>query len=292
VTVLQPPRRFRALAAILASLLLLGVSAATAATSGSGREPAEALRSSLGLQGVVDVDPLTGTPRVVARLDGFLTEPSGGDGVDLVLDYVRANERVFMLDEDDLAGLRLVGDQTDAAGVRHLLWAQTAGGIPAFDNDLRASVTADGRILNVLGSPLPDLALPPEALSVGGGEAVTVALRDAGHPVARAPRALAVPRGAARATRFAGGHSAGLVLVNDGRGVRLAWRVTANADSDAPAGLECHEPHAALLSSIVQRFPSTTSVSPTSGATACRVPVESYVGTSSRKRSTCSSFER
>jgi len=232
VTVLQPPRRFRALAAILASLLLLGVSAATAATSGSGREPAEALRSSLGLQGVVDVDPLTGTPRVVARLDGFLTEPSGGDAVDLVLDYVRANERVFMLDEDDLAGLRLVGDQTDAAGVRHLLWAQTAGGIPAFDNDLRASVTADGRILNVLGSPLPDLALPPEALSVGGGEAVTVALRDAGHPVARAPRALAVPRGAARATRFAGGHSAGLVLVNDGRGVRLAWRVTANADSD------------------------------------------------------------
>ncbi|HYM64477.1 MAG TPA: hypothetical protein VES61_07345, partial [Gaiellaceae bacterium] len=31
------------------------------------------LLRSLGFQGVVDVDRLTGTPRVVARLDGFLT---------------------------------------------------------------------------------------------------------------------------------------------------------------------------------------------------------------------------
>jgi len=195
-------------------------------------DPVESLRSSLGLQGVVDLDPLTGTPRVVARLDGFLTGPANVDAVGVVLDYVRANEDVFGLDEDDLGGLRLVRDETDAFGVRHLLWAQEAVGIPAFENDLRASVTSDGRIVNVLGSPLPDLELPPGAASVNGGEAVAAALHAAGHPPARQPRPLAAPRGTARATRFAGGHSASLVLVNTGRGVRLAWRVTAEADSD------------------------------------------------------------
>ena len=45
-----------------------------AAREAPGTPAQEALRRSLGMHGVVDVDPLTGTPRVVARLDGFLTE--------------------------------------------------------------------------------------------------------------------------------------------------------------------------------------------------------------------------
>ena len=147
-------------AATLASLLVVSLSAATAAGTPAAA-PDESLRASLGLQGVVDLDPLTGTPRVVARLDGFLTEPAGGNAVDIVLEYVRANESVFRLDEDDLAGLRIVRDETDVFGVRHLLWAQEAGGIPAFENDLRASVTSDGRIVNVLGSPRPTSSFRP-----------------------------------------------------------------------------------------------------------------------------------
>lgn len=241
------------LAATVTSLLVLGISTSAAA----GADPApggdelafedvrasalarpgdpsaaqEALRRSLGPHGIVEVDPLTGTPRVVARLDGFLTEPAAGEPADLVLAYVRAHPAVFGLDEDDLAGLRLVRDETDSSGIRHLLWAQEAGGIAAFDNDLRASVTSDGRILNVMGSPLPDLQLPAAGLSVDAGGAVVTALRDAGAPVATEPRTLTASRGAALSSRFAGGHRAGLVLVNDGRRVRLAWRVTAHADA-------------------------------------------------------------
>jgi hypothetical protein len=211
---------------------LLAVCLSATAAAGTAAVPAESLRSSLGLQGVVDVDPLTGTPRVVARLDGFLTGPAPGDPDDLVLAYVRTHRAVFGLDEDDLGGLRLVRDETDAFGVRHLLWAQEAGGVRAFANDLRASVTADGRIVNVLGSPIPDLELPAAAPSVAGGRAVAAALRHTGRPGAVAPRALAAPRGTARASRFAGGHEAELVLVSTGRGVRLAWRVTADVDSD------------------------------------------------------------
>jgi hypothetical protein len=203
-----------------------------AAREAPGTPAQDALRRSLGLHGVVDVDPLTGTPRVVARLDGFLTGPSDRDAVEIVLDYVRANPGVFKLDEDDLAGLRLVRDYADFRGVRHLVWAQTAGGIALFGHDLQANVTADGRLVNVLGSPLPDLALPADDSSLDGGSAVAAALRDVGRPVATPPRALSAARGAARTARFAGGHRAGLVLFHDGRGVRLAWHVTADADGD------------------------------------------------------------
>jgi len=238
------------------TLLAVGVSAGTAASAPPRLEPTpterpfldvredasarearatpaqESLRRSLGLQGVVDVDPLTGTPRVVARLDGFLTGPSNRDAVEIVLDYVRANPGVFKLDEDDLTGLRLVRDYSDFRGIRHLVWAQMAGGIPLFGHDLRANVTADGRLVNVLGSPLPDLELPAGAPSLDGGRAVAAALRDVGRPVAAPPRALSSARGATRTARFAGGHRAGLVLFHDGRGVRLAWHVTAEADGD------------------------------------------------------------
>ena len=243
-------------AAISAALLAVGVPAGAAAPPPPRSEPTpierpfldvreeasarearatpaqESLRRSLGIQGVVDVDPLTGTPRVVARLDGFLTEPSDRDAVAVVLDYVRANPGVFELDEGDLAGLRLVRDYSDFRGVRHLVWAQTAGGIPLFGHDLRANVTADGRLVNVLGSPLPDLELPAGSPDLDGGRAVAAALRDVGRPAAAPPRALGSARGAARERRFAGGHDAGLVLFRDGRGVRLAWHVTVDADGD------------------------------------------------------------
>ncbi|MGH3019076.1 MAG: M36 family metallopeptidase, partial [Gaiellaceae bacterium] len=56
--------------------------------------------------------------------------------------------------------------------------------------------------------------------------------RDVGRRAAAPPRALAAARGAARTTRFAGGHRAGLVLFHDGREVHLAWHVTADADGD------------------------------------------------------------
>lgn len=203
-----------------------------AAREAPGTHAQDSLRRSLGMHGVVDVDPLTGTPRVVARLDGFLTGPSDRDAVDVVLDYVRAHPGVFRLDEDDLAGLRLVRNYVDLHGVRHLVWAQTAGGIPLFDHDLQASVSADGRLVNVLGSPLPDLEVPAGSPGLDGGHAVASALRDVGRPVTAPPRTVVAGRGAARTTRFAGGHRAELVIFHDGRAVRLAWHVTADADGD------------------------------------------------------------
>jgi extracellular elastinolytic metalloproteinase len=205
-------------------------SALTAAPEAASAAQAQ-LRDSLGIQGVVDIDPLTGTPRVVAKLDGFLTGPSEADAKDVALDYVRAHAAVFTLDSDDLAALRLVRDYTDIGGTRHLVWAQTFDGIPAFDNDLRASVMRDGRLLAVMGSPRPDLAVASVSPEVDAVQALDFALAAAGADAA-APPIVSRASGASRATRFEDGHHAELVLFDTGSEVRLAWRVLALADSD------------------------------------------------------------
>jgi extracellular elastinolytic metalloproteinase len=206
-------------------------SAGAAAPAPAGAAQAQ-LRDSLGVQGIVDIDPLTGTPRLVAKLDGFLTGPSEAYARDIALDFVRAHADVFKLDADDIAALRLVRDYTDIGGTRHLVWAQTFGGIPAFDNDLRASVTRDGRLLNVLGSPSPDLAVPSVSPDLGAAEALGTVLKDVDAAASAVPPVVARGSNAARTTRFAGGHRAGLVLFDTGPKVRLAWRVLAFADSD------------------------------------------------------------
>src|SRR5206468_1784289 len=51
----------------------------------------KALGASLGPQGIASIDGLTGTPRIVARLDGFLTGASGRPAARIALDYVRAD---------------------------------------------------------------------------------------------------------------------------------------------------------------------------------------------------------
>ncbi len=55
------------------------------------------LRKQLGLQGLVDIDPVTATPRIVARLDGFLTRPSAGDAGAIATSYLRSHQDVFGL---------------------------------------------------------------------------------------------------------------------------------------------------------------------------------------------------
>jgi len=51
----------------------------------------KALGASLGAQGIASIDGLTGTPRIVARLDGFLTDPSARPASKVALDYVSAH---------------------------------------------------------------------------------------------------------------------------------------------------------------------------------------------------------
>jgi hypothetical protein len=81
------------------------------------------LRAELGDQGIVDLDPLTGTPRQVARLDGFRTGPSRAPALKIATDYVRAHASLFGVDID---ALTLRQDYVDVEGATAPKYTRTA----------------------------------------------------------------------------------------------------------------------------------------------------------------------
>jgi hypothetical protein len=135
------------------------------------------LRKTLGVQGVVDIDGLTGTPRQVARLDGFLTGPSTAPASEVALGYVRSHAAALGLTSADLSGLSLARDYVDIAGIHHLSWVQTAAGVPLFGNGLQANVTKDGRLLSLSGSPVSGLSAPATGAAVPSADKALVAAR-------------------------------------------------------------------------------------------------------------------
>ena len=187
------------------------------------------LRRTLGARALVQADPVTGTPRVVARLDGALTGPSPEDPAAIVLAYVRAREVAFGLDADDLAELRLTARTIGADGTVHLSWEQRKDGLPLVDGGLEAAVAAGGRLLNVRGGAVPDPAPAGTEPRVGAAAAAAAALPGAGP----APGVTAAGGGAERRTELEGGGRASLVLYADGAAERLGWRVLAPAGSAA-----------------------------------------------------------
>src|SRR3954447_17479194 len=180
------------------------------------------LRQSLGVQGVISIDPLTGTPRTVARLDGFLTGRSNRRPDVIVERYVAAHPGVFGLDRADLGTLRLRNVYTDISGTRHLSWVQYAGEVPVFDNGLKANVAKDGRLINVTGSPVHALEAVPTTPGISARSARAAAIRNVDGRVT-APRADRAA-GLTRATTFSDDDRASLVVFAGVRGARLGWQ--------------------------------------------------------------------
>ena len=229
-----PARALRRALAAAAALLALAAPAAAdtpergdfdARERGAERVDGAALRARLGRFGLVASDPRTGTPRAVARLDGFLTGPSGADAADVALGYVRDHAGVFRLDAGDIDALRLTS-RSNSGGIEHLAWEQRYRGIPSADTQLRAAVTASGRLLSLTGAPAPDLAVGSIDPAVSAARAYA-AVRGASVAVRRRQA------GAEQATAFRDSGRAALVLYQDGDGTRLGWRVLAPVSSSA-----------------------------------------------------------
>ena len=79
-----------------------------------------ALARRLGTQGVVQSDPMTGTLRMVGRLDGYMTARSTRPARSVAMRFVRANLAAFGLRAADLKTFRLRQDYVDIAGVHHI----------------------------------------------------------------------------------------------------------------------------------------------------------------------------
>ena len=125
----------------------------------TGRTKADnAYFRSLGGRAVVDIDPLTRTPRDFGRLDGFLSGPSSASARTAALNYVRGHLGALGLTSADLSTLRFRQDYVDTIGVHNLSWTQSVDGATVFGNGLQVRVTRDGRVLAVQGSPVSGLA--------------------------------------------------------------------------------------------------------------------------------------
>jgi hypothetical protein len=168
---------------------------------------------------------------MVARLDAFLTGPSTRPAASVALDYVRAHLAAFGLTADDLGTLAPPADYVDILGTHHLTWQQRVNGVPAFDNSLRAAVTARGQLVNVQGSPVHGLVVASTTPRLGPDAAVSAALRNAGATDTSAGPAAHRAADARSSTVYASGNRASLVLFHEGRDTRLAWQINAQASS-------------------------------------------------------------
>ena len=162
----------------------------------------------LGTQGVIQSDPVTGTLRMVGRLDGYLTARSARPATAVAIGFVRANLASLRTVQADLKTFRLRQDYVDVAGVHHISWTQAKRGVPVFHNGLRANVTSDGRLVNFTGSPVHGIRVASTIPSISSDAAISAARVDGGATVAAAQ----------------GSDSASLVLFPTGRGARLAWK--------------------------------------------------------------------
>lgn len=189
----------------------------------STRSARRDLRERLGAQALLATDRRRGTVRALARLDGFLTGPSDRDGAEIARAYVLEHADVFGLDAGDLAALDMTLRYRDPSGIEHIVWAQTYRGVPAIDSSLRANLTAGGRIVNVTGGPVGDLAVPTTEPAVSAERAHEIAAAG----LARASGVRSAGDGPTRPTEFESGDRAELAIFDE----RLAWRVFVGASS-------------------------------------------------------------
>ncbi len=186
------------------------------------RAGVKALRNELGMKGIVELDALTGTPRRVTRIDGFLTTPSTRSADQVARGYLKAHADAFGLSSAQINSLVLRKTYVDIGGTSHLSYVQRVGGVTVFGNGLRAHVTKKGQLVQVDGSPLA--ALPS---SLGGPGFSADAARDkAVKDVFGSSKATVISRstGADRFTEFSGHDHAKLVVFQTLAGPRLGWQ--------------------------------------------------------------------
>jgi extracellular elastinolytic metalloproteinase len=164
----------------------------------------------------------TGTPRHVARLDGFLTGPSEDAPVRVARRYVARHAAALGLAAGDVARLEQTRSSTSPAGVTHVTFAQTYGGIPAFEGFVRVNVARDGRVVNVVGSPVRGVGL----------ESTRPALtaRAAGAAFDARQRARLVIFGRTRLAWYLSGAKDGHLYVVDANSGRVLWRQSITHD--------------------------------------------------------------
>jgi extracellular elastinolytic metalloproteinase len=184
-----------------------------AASKAAGRGATKAFAKALPAKAILDIDGTTGTVRMLAKLDGYLTGKSNKKATTVALKYVRGNHAALGLTTGDLKTFKLKREYVDIEGVHHLYWIQRIAGQTVFGNGLTAAVAKDGRLLTLGGSPVSKATLASPA---------DLEIDSPGAAIADARRRL----DAAADSRASASDSAQRVLFVTARGSHHAWLTT------------------------------------------------------------------
>lgn len=149
----------------------------------------------------IDDDGLFATPVFVRSTTAFLTPAVGEadkrDVHDVVAGFIDDHAALFEIDPLEIPLAHIRRDFiTRHNGVRHLTYQQRIRGRDLFGAILRTNLTSDGRLINVSSTMLPrpraadgSLAdFSPPAPKIAAAEAIVLAARAAGVPLAAAPK--------------------------------------------------------------------------------------------------------
>jgi hypothetical protein len=139
-----------------------------------------ALRRSLGPEGFLSTDRVTGGVRFLGSTDGYLSGPQAGTPEQIALRWAAQHLDVLGLTRADLGSFALVQRYTAPNGVTRLIFRQQYRGIGAFDNSLRVNVARDGRVVNVGGAPRHALSVPSVRPRLSAARALAAAMRAVG----------------------------------------------------------------------------------------------------------------
>ena len=183
-----------------------------------------AFAKSLGSKAVLDYDSVTGTPRNLTRLDGYLTGPSSAAAASVAMGYVRSHLADLGLSAADLSTFRLRQDYVDIAGIHHVSWTQSVKGLTVFSNGLKANVTKDGQLISIQGSPVAGLAAMASKVAaaphLSAAEARAAAASDVKGAVSAASR---VVSSSSTLTKWSNYDQAQLVWFMSSHGLQLGW---------------------------------------------------------------------
>jgi len=203
-----------------------------AALSANPPAAAGALKDSLDAEGIVNLDPLTKTVRFAGSTSSFLTGKSSASAPSIASAYVAAHAAAFGLDSSGLAALHLRSDYVSVDGTHHLSYVQQMNGLNVFGNGVKVNVAKDGRIINVVGSPIASASGAP-AVSPGITAAQAVSTSRAGVHEPVLPLSAKTGSDAARTTVFVDGDRANLVYFANLDGLTLGWQTLIWGRNDA-----------------------------------------------------------
>ena len=160
----------------------LRAGSARATVPSAPRTARRELRAELGARALLSVDPATGRPRVVGRLDGTLTGPSSATNAEVALEYLREHAAVYGLTPAQVAGLRVGAQRRAAGGLRSVQLTQSYDGVKSIDSGIRAVLDASGRLIELIGSPDPKLEVAGTRARVSRARAAQLAAQASGAP--------------------------------------------------------------------------------------------------------------